>query len=47
MTHETSAVIHNISAEKIYIDVTPSSYIDIDNYNQILKFDGVFDGRLR
>ena len=46
MTHETSAVIHNISAEKIYIDVTPSSYIDIDNYNQILKFDGVFDGEI-
>lgn len=46
MMHETSAVIHNISAEKIYIDVTPSSYIDIDNYNQILKFDGVFDGEI-
>lgn len=44
---ETSAVIHNISAEKIYINVDTFSYIDVDNYNQILKFDGVFDGEIK
>ena len=46
MMRRTNAVIHNISANRIYIFVDSSDYADIDGYNQIFKYDGTFDGEI-